>query len=429
MKLSKIHFTALSSVLASALLVACGGSQPEPETPAPPAAEQPAPVAQATAAATSAPAPAAAEAAPPPAPEKPKPPPGLAMLFSAIGELKLTAEQKPTVEAIQADMLKSAEPPVEAQAQLTVDIADGVAAGKIDKKKTGEDVKALVANADEGAAKMQDTANRLHKALDPEQRKQLADSMAAKHEEHNKKMEEMLAKGPDGAGPPGKEEMKPGAAAGHSGAPGQMKEHGHGHGHGDGEGMGMMMCHHMRSHLDMIAEAATLTPEQKDKLGKKLDAEVKAEQAKMKAHMKEMDKKSKAVGDAFKTDKFDAKKVGLGVERSKMAKEMAEKRVKMAELVLGILTPEQRGKFADHIREHFGTKGAKMGAKMDKPEKAEKADKTEKADKAGAKPATPATPATPASTTDAKSATPATPATPAAPAKTEKTEKTDKPAK
>jgi Spy/CpxP family protein refolding chaperone len=72
----------------------------------------------------------------------------------------------------------------------------------------------------------------------------------------------------------------------------------------------------------------------------------------MKANMGVMQKHMKAIGDAFETDKFDAKKVGVGEHASDMAKTMAKNRIAFVEAVLSVLTPEQRTKFAEHVRTH-----------------------------------------------------------------------------
>jgi len=117
-------------------------------------------------------------------------------------------------------------------------------------------------------------------------------------------------------------------------------------------------------HMAQLADELGLTPEQRQKLEKKLEADKKAMEAKMKQRMGEMQKHMKAVEDAFATETFDAKKVGVGTHRVTMVKEMADNRVHFVETVLGILTPEQRTKFADHVRAHAGPgMGMGMGPK------------------------------------------------------------------
>jgi len=106
--------------------------------------------------------------------------------------------------------------------------------------------------------------------------------------------------------------------------------------------------------LEKLGAELGLTQEQRDKLKTKLEAQMKADQAQMKARMAASEKKMKAIGDAFVGDKFDAKKAGVGTQAPEMAKTMATKEVTFAETVLSVLTPEQRTKFAAELREHAG---------------------------------------------------------------------------
>jgi len=128
--------------------------------------------------------------------------------------------------------------------------------------------------------------------------------------------------------------------------PGEHGEHGMEHGPGMGHGPGGMLEH--------ISAELALTPEQHDKLKAKLEAQMKTDEAAMKARMAASEKHMKAIGDAFAGDKFDAKKAGVGAQASEMAKTMATGRVKFAETVLGVLTPEQRTKFAEMLKAHAG---------------------------------------------------------------------------
>jgi Spy/CpxP family protein refolding chaperone len=81
-------------------------------------------------------------------------------------------------------------------------------------------------------------------------------------------------------------------------------------------------------------------------------AELFFRQAAMKQQMAAAQKQMDAIGSAFASTKFDAKQAGVGKQAPDMAKKMAASRVKFAELVLSVLTPEQRTKFAAHIRDH-----------------------------------------------------------------------------
>lgn len=104
--------------------------------------------------------------------------------------------------------------------------------------------------------------------------------------------------------------------------------------------------------MAMLTQDLSLTPEQSEKLRTKLEAEIKAQTAAMQAQMTAMTKQMDAIGKAFASDTFDAKKVGVGKQAPAMTKRMAESGVKFAEIVLAVLTPEQRGKFAERVRAH-----------------------------------------------------------------------------
>jgi Spy/CpxP family protein refolding chaperone len=119
---------------------------------------------------------------------------------------------------------------------------------------------------------------------------------------------------------------------------------GEGYEHG-GPGMGGGPMGHMGDELG-------LTPEQKEKLHTKLEAQMKAQHAMMKEKMAATEKHMEAIGTAFESDKFDAKKAGVGTQAPDMVKAMATAKVQMAETVLSVLTPEQRPKFLAQIKEH-----------------------------------------------------------------------------
>lgn len=314
-RFAECSLVALTVVLAPA----CGGGQsetppPEAATAPPPTAEAPppAPAASAPAAPTAEAAPApsapsAAPAAPPEAEQKAHHGHGMAAMFvDSLGKLELRTEQKPAVDAAVAELEKQGTQHADAGKQLASDIADGVAAGKIDHKKTDADVKKLVEAVDAGKAGVQDAINNLHKALDPAQRKALVEAMKAKGEE----MREMAEKGE-------KHEH-------------EAEEH--------------------EGRMKMLVDTLGLTPEQTEKLKGKMKELMKGEMATMKTNMGAMHKHMKEIGDAFETDKFDAKKVGVGQHAGEMAKTMAKNRIQFVETVLSVITPDQRAKFAEHIR-------------------------------------------------------------------------------
>jgi Spy/CpxP family protein refolding chaperone len=230
----------------------------------------------------------------------------MAQLFVvSLSKLDLKADQKAAVDAAVAELEKQGAQHGDAGKQLVSDIADGVTEGKIDRVKTDADVKKLVEAVGSTKGAVQDAVNKLHKALDPAQRKKL--------------VEEMRARG---------EEMR-----------------------AQGEKKGEEDPAH-ETHLKMLSESLGLTAEQVEKLKAKTRVVMKTQMATMKTNRGAMQKHMKAIGDAFETDKFDAKKVGVAEHASDMAKTMAKHRIAFVEAVLSVLTPEQRSKFAEQVRAH-----------------------------------------------------------------------------
>ena len=257
------------------------------------------------------------------------------MFIMSLGSLELKPEQKTAVDGIEGDLEKLSDASKEPRAKLGADVADGVAAGKLDHKKTDADIAALVTAVTATVPSIQDAMNHLYKVLDADQRKKLVETMHAKgkemHEhvgmpERDGKEHEHEGKGPEGHKHEGKEHEHE-----HQG-----KEHEH-----MGEGP-----------LMKLSEELALTPEQKEKLHTKLEGLMKANHAAMKTKMEAGEKHMEAVGAAFAGDKFDAKQAGVGTHAPEMTKVMATQRVQFVETVLGVLTPEQRVKFAAHVKEH-----------------------------------------------------------------------------
>jgi Spy/CpxP family protein refolding chaperone len=290
-----------------------------------------------------------------------------AMFFMGLRDVDLKPEQKTAVDGIEADLEKLGDEHKDIGAKLTNDIADGVAAGKIDHKKTDGDVKDISKAVEGTIPQIQDAVTKLYKTLDADQRKKLVANMQANAEEmHEHGMHEGMGEhgmhegmgehgmhdhgGPPMGGPaasPPAGAPAAGTAAGASGAPGAPgmgPGHGMGHEGHEGHGPGGM--------FEKLSADLALTDDQKTKLHTKLEAQMKAEEAQMKAKMAANEKKMKAMGEAFSGDKFDAKKAGVGAQAPEMAKTMATGKVTFAETVLSVLTPEQRTKFADDLRQH-----------------------------------------------------------------------------
>jgi Spy/CpxP family protein refolding chaperone len=260
------------------------------------------------------------------------------MFIASLESVELKPEQKTAVEGIESDLAKLGEQHKEIGSKLANDVADGAEAGKIDHKKTDADIKEIVKAIEGTVPATQDAMTRLYKTLDAAQRKQLVETMRAKAKEM----------GEHGMGEHGMDEHHGEHGKGEHGdhGKGEPGEHGKGE-HAAGEHHGDHGPMHELGELE-------LTAEQREKIHTKIEAEMKAQEASKKQQMEATKKHMDAIGDAFASDKFDAKKLGVGKQAPEMAKKMATMRVKMAEIVTGVLTPEQRTKFAAHIREHAG---------------------------------------------------------------------------
>ncbi len=417
-------------LLVSCGLPGCAGNQSQPP-PAPQPTVAPPPPATTSAPLAAAPPPAAPSAAPvEAAPARPKHHLGphhmlAAMFFWSTDSVELKPEQRATVEGIEAELEKVPDAAAEPHRKLANDIADGVAAGKLNRAKTDADLRALTTAVAAAQTAEQDALNRLHQALEPEQRKKLVETMREKARQMQEHMDAGMhgemgpgmhgemgpgmhggmgpgmhggmgpgmhggaapgagkgpaagpnaagggpgvgatagGKGPgmgagmhQGMGPgPGRGPgMGPGMAPGMASAPGKGPgmHQGMGPGPGKGAGMGPGM-HDMGAAMMMhLSEDLALTPEQSEKIRAQLETQRKAQEGPMKARFAAMQKHLTAVGDAFMTDKFDAKKAGVGSQAAEMVKAMATQHLKAVETITAALTPEQRAKFAQHIREH-----------------------------------------------------------------------------
>ena len=308
--------------------------------------------------------------------------PALGMLMDEVAQVGLKPEQQAAVDAIQADLEKQADTLKAPNEQLSSDLADGVSAGKLDKTKVDADTKKLAQAADATVKAVQDAANKLHQTLDAAQRKKLVDLVRAKAEEmHAHGMGPMhgpegmpghehehgpgaAGMGPKGGAAPQKGEpaaaSKPEAAPGAQGhtmehggqGPAGMGHHEHAMEHGGQGPAGMGHPDmHMHGGIEHLSETLGLTQDQRDKLKAKVDAQAKSHMAAMKSEHAAMEKRMKSIADAFESDKFDAKKAGIGEKHGDMIKNMVKGRVEFVEAVLSVLTPEQRAKFAEHIKQ------------------------------------------------------------------------------
>jgi Spy/CpxP family protein refolding chaperone len=216
----------------------------------------------------------------------------------------LTGDQEVKLKAIEDDLHAASAPRRAAQKELAEIFATGLEKGALDEAAANAKIDQIAQLADAEKAKTGDAMNALHALLTPAQRAEVIDLTKAAWKEH--------------------------------------KEHGF---HHEGGGFGM--------HMKQLAEDLKLTDDQKQAF--------KDEFAKMphpdKSQFEGMKAKMKAVGDAFVTDTFDAKALGVGDKAVGMAKNFGTRMEQMVLASIKILDADQRAMLATKIRE----KAAKMG--------------------------------------------------------------------
>jgi Spy/CpxP family protein refolding chaperone len=305
--------------LAAMASVPLGACAPEagPPAAAPPPAPPPPPPAPVEPTASAAPPPVAApEPPPPPNPTGAETSEGeehrehhhggvFGLIVMSLKDLDLSADQKDKVEKIRADLVTKAEPAKAAGKDLANTLADGVAAGKVDRAKTDASIGKLVTQVTTTHDASLTALNDLHAVLTPAQRAKLVDEVQG-HWENWKEAH-------------GKDEA-------------DDKQH------------------HDGYMLGLVRELG-LSQDQADKIKAAFKDKMKA--APQDHAHKEVQDHLKAFGTAFKADTFDAKKLtGAKAAAGHMAKWGATRRARFLEAAAPILTADQRTKLAQTIRDH-----------------------------------------------------------------------------
>jgi Spy/CpxP family protein refolding chaperone len=233
---------------------------------------------------------------------------GFAMFIAmSLDSLNVSPEQKAQIEKIQADLHAKLLPAHDAEKNLLLTLADGIAAGSIDQAK----VDAAIAQVTTAAAGVHDAVadslNQLHEVLKPEQRAALVDKVEAHFDVwQHANVEDDAAE--------------------------NKEQHGH---------------------LDRLAKELALSPDQVEKARGSLKASsggTHFDKAEGEAHLK-------AFGAAFASDKFDAKQLTTGANaNAHIASYGATRVAHLYEAVTPVLTPDQRTKLADSIRKHANYK-------------------------------------------------------------------------
>jgi Spy/CpxP family protein refolding chaperone len=223
----------------------------------------------------------------------------------SLDTLGVTADQRSAIQKVQADLRAKLEPANAAERKVVALLADGIAAGRIDRAKVDLAI-ADVGRASSGVhAAIVNALNQLHAVLNEAQRAALVDKVEA----HWQVWKEANAGGKAAAEP---------------------REHGH---------------------LEALTHELSLTPDQVDTIRGTLratsgGAREPLDADKVSAHIS-------AFGTAFEGASFDAKALksadGLNAH---LASWGATTMARFYEAVAPVLTPEQRSKLAEQVREH-----------------------------------------------------------------------------
>jgi Spy/CpxP family protein refolding chaperone len=228
---------------------------------------------------------------------------GVGMLIGlSLHDLDLSADQKATVEKIHTDMQPKMAPLKAAARDLNTLLADGVAAGAVDKAKVDKAIDKLVAQMKTMQAASAEALGKLHAVLTPPQRAALVDKVGENWEKWK------AAHGQDE-----KEEKE-----------------------------------HKSGHLLGLVRDLNLSQDEAQKIKAAFQAKMKA--APQDHEHKEVQEHLQKFGTAFKADKFDPKTVSSEKADMHMAKWGAARRAAFLEAAAPILTPDQRTKLADKIR-------------------------------------------------------------------------------
>ena len=225
------------------------------------------------------------------------------MIALSLDTLGVSPGQRTAVEKIRSDLHARMEPARAAEQQLVTTLADGLAAANLDAAS----VDAAVAQVEAAAAKVHDASadalNVLHAVLTPPERAALVDKVEA----HWAVWQKANAEQTDPRNPE-------------------------------------------RGQLAMLATDLGLTRNQVDKIRAGLGEGMKAMP---RVDLQEIATHLRAFGDAFRSDKFDARVLTTANgANAHLAGWGAARLAHFIEAVSPVLTPDQRARFAQRLREH-----------------------------------------------------------------------------
>jgi Spy/CpxP family protein refolding chaperone len=222
---------------------------------------------------------------------------GVTLLIAmSLDTLGLSPEQKPAVEKIRRDLHARMEPARAADQNLLGTLADGLDAGVLDPAKADVAVAQLTSVAASVHDASIDALNQLHDVLTPPQRAALVDKLEAHWLVWKRANTDE------------------------------------------------------NDHLTQLAADLTLTPDQVEKIQM---SQAESMKAVPRFDPQEVETHIRAFGDAFRAQTFDAKALTTGgAATAHMVGWGAAHMARFIESVSPVLTPDQRGKLAQILRQH-----------------------------------------------------------------------------
>lgn len=227
------------------------------------------------------------------------------LVFDSLDDLQLKPAQRQIVEKVRGDVRASMEPVQQARKALMVEVADGVAAGSIDDSKVDAGISKMEQEIQRATPALQDAMNRIHAALDPQQRRALVEGMRARGSALREKAEER----------------------------------------GGVRGI-------VRARLRRLADTLELTPHQRAAIRDNAKAEFRDMRGAFDPEVRQQHaQRMRTIGEAFMTESFDARHLDVGREAPAASRKISTGMTRLVKVVLPELTPDQRSKLAGMIRQ------------------------------------------------------------------------------
>jgi Spy/CpxP family protein refolding chaperone len=235
---------------------------------------------------------------------------GFAMFIAmSLDSLGTTPDQDAAIKKIQADMYAKMQPAHDAEKNVLLTLADGVAEGAIDQAKVDAAIAQTASAATGVHDAVADSLNQLHAILTPPQRAALVGKVEAHFNVWHQ--------------------------ANSDDEPAEKDAHG--------------------GHLGKLAKDLGLSPDQVEKIRASFKSSIGA--APVHFDAKEAEFHLKAFEAAFASDAFDAKALTTGGQaNAHVANWGATRMARFYESVAAVLTPDQRTRLADSLRRHANYK-------------------------------------------------------------------------